>query len=276
MSETKPFWDYAQERYKIFLRKKAGLPPPWTTDGALQTYYFTNIFREDDKVTVWFREVIRDMFKDDPPAAVFACCLFRLHTNIKTADALLNEELFAHWDGDLGLAVLREVQARGPIVTGAYMIRGINGMTKAESIAHIATRIWRDRKRLAEDMIIPGSLQEATKLLTKYPAIGPFMAYEMVTDLRHTSVLENAEDIMTWANPGPGCMRGIDELWDNAPNPQDAMRLLLWESQHTDRWYSGWPKWEMRDVEHTLCEFSKYSRAKRGWQQKRLYTKGRP
>ena len=271
-----PFWDYAQERYKIFLRKKAGLPPPWTADKVLQTYYFTNIFREDDKVTVWFREAIRDRVKRNPAAAVFACCLFRLHTRIETAVELMKEGLFEHWDEHLGRSVLGLIQDRGQLVTGAYMIRGINGMTKAASIAHVATRIWDRKEQIADAMAKRNTLKDATEILTVYPTIGPFMAYEMVTDLRHTYLLQGAEDIMTWANPGPGCLRGIEELWGGQSNPIPRMQMLLKESQDPDNWYPGWPKWEMRDVEHTLCEFSKYSRAKRGWQQKRLYTKGRP
>jgi hypothetical protein len=44
--------------------------------------------------------------------------------------------------------------------------------------------------------------------------LGPFLAYEIVTDLRFTALLENAPDIMTWANPGPGAKRGITRLLD--------------------------------------------------------------
>jgi hypothetical protein len=37
-------------------------------------------------------------------------------------------------------------------------------------------------------------------------------------------------------------------------------------SRNTDGalWPKDWPKLEMRDVEHTLCEFDKYERVKAG------------
>ena len=48
------------------LRPEAGLPAPWTDDRILRDYYFTNVYRELDKTTVWFRENVRDPLRDDP------------------------------------------------------------------------------------------------------------------------------------------------------------------------------------------------------------------
>ena len=41
---------------------------------------------------------------------------------------------------------------------------------------------------------------------------GGFHSYEIVTDLRHTYLLENASDINLWANIGPGCRRGLARI----------------------------------------------------------------
>ena len=121
------------------------------------------------------------------------------------------------------------------------------------------------------------TLQWTTGELIKLPFLGPFMAYEIVTDLRHTPMLDKAPDIMTWANPGPGGARGAGRVVGEGPEHysrsnakdqeriQGVMRSLLHmmktEQQH---WPSDWPAWEMRDVEHTLCEFDKYERARLG------------
>ena len=53
--ERRFFW-WIEERHEIFKKKEQGLPRPWTTDIILDTYRFTNPFRENDKTTVWFRE----------------------------------------------------------------------------------------------------------------------------------------------------------------------------------------------------------------------------
>jgi hypothetical protein len=39
---------------------------------------------------------------------------------------------------------------------------------------------------------------------------------------------------------------------------------LLELSRDNRHWPQGWPRWEMRDVEHTLCEADKYWRAESG------------
>ena len=269
------FWAYARERYRIFSRRQRNWTPPWTKDPILQSVYFTNIRREDDKVTIWFKENIRDLWRDNDAQSLFNCVLFRLFTLPSTAEVLMGKgcdgrvDLFRNWDAD-------EAKFRmgwcSPLTTGAYMIRGIDGMTKAQSISHIADKVWHDRHKLVTKIKKANSLQTATNLLQEYPAIGGFMAYEMVTDMRWTHLLMGARDIMTWANAGPGCKRGLIEVFGSDAEPVQKMRTLLAESQnHQALWLPGFPVLEMRDIEHTLCEFSKYAGAKRGERQKRKY-----
>ena len=49
---------------------------------------------------------------------------------------------------------------------------------------------------------------------------------------------------------------------------QEAMLPLLQrildESLKLSNWPGGWPGWSMREVEHWLCEFDKYERARLG------------
>jgi hypothetical protein len=124
-------------------------------------------------------------------------------------------------------------------------------------------------------------LQQAHEWLSRFPYFGPFHSYEIVTDLRHTALLERAPDVMLWANPGPGCRRGMNRVlgrpkktpfergvhWSLAAGHgeiQKYMRELLAHSQNPDLWPREWPAWEMREVEHTLCEFDKYERVRLG------------
>ena len=105
--------------------------------------------------------------------------------------------------------------------------------------------------------------------------VGHFIAYEIVTDLRWTRLLGNAKDIMTWANPGPGCKLGLIELFGDAERPIEKMRYLLDEGTNkSECWPDNYPPLEMRDIEHTLCEYSKYERVSRGARPKRRYYKG--
>jgi len=113
--------------------------------------------------------------------------------------------------------------------------------------------------------------------MRKFDYLGKFHAYEIVTDLRHTYLLDKAPDIYTWANPGPGARRGANRVLGRDKDDDrlrrediiDVMRDVLHHSHDSANWqFMGtgkeWPLWEMRDVEHTLCEWDKYERVRKG------------
>ena len=113
------------------------------------------------------------------------------------------------------------------------------------------------------------SLEYTWELLRDYPYMGPFMSYEVVTDLRHTYLLEDAKDILTWANAGPGAMRGLNRLtgrdldFCRRTHPWNEEMQELWKiarHERLDSFLIDYTKFEMREVEGGLCEFDKYSR----------------
>jgi hypothetical protein len=95
------------------------------------------------------------------------------------------------------------------------------------------------------------------------------MAYEVVTDLRHSKYLENADDIMTWANAGPGAKRGLNRI-HGRPLEQTIKAKQLTEEMKELLAVSGdylldvVPDLEMREIEHCLCEYDKYERVRLG------------
>lgn len=131
--------------------------------------------------------------------------------------------------------------------------------------------------------------------LREQPFFGPFHSYEIVTDLRHTHLLDKAPDIMTWCNIGPGARRGInrvmgrdkrDHTKSNAEMLEEIRYLLdcSTQSRYWPQWKTNgyvhrnvpifiapgidakkqWPSWEIREVEHLLCEYDKYQRVQLG------------
>lgn len=53
---VKGFFEFLEERQKIYLAKEAGKPRPWTKDPVLRDYFFCNVYREQDTVTKWIAE----------------------------------------------------------------------------------------------------------------------------------------------------------------------------------------------------------------------------
>jgi hypothetical protein len=267
------FFEYARERYHIKLRREAGEIPPWTEDKVLQQFRFCNIHREDDKTTVWFRENVRDRVRDECIKAIFATVAFRMFNYIPTGERLLKMLVEYGWREVMARKALKNVDQ---LITGAYMVRTPYGKNKLEGICEMmkafkTSDVWKHLPSCTR-------LSEAHALIEAVPYQGHFTAYEVVTDLRHTVVLEDALDIMEWANPGPGALRGC--VWVSPgkygtkagrAKALDLMRQLLALANKGMWWPEEWPSWEMREVEHTLCEFDKYKRGQQGERLKRRY-----
>lgn len=330
------FFAYARARHAIYLRRKAGETAPWTDDSVLQQYRFTNVFRELDRTTIWFRENVRE--RVDGPEALLAAVVFRWFNRIQTGEAIFRQPMLTRGNCTAferlvnftdGIDAMREsiiaYCGKGPYTTGSYIISSPQGYGKLDGVLE-CLRQFMDSKQpfelqlgerpyalgwrsLAEGLLnAPGevTLESVWRWLRQHYFMGDFMAYEVVSDLRHTALLDKAPDISTWANPGPGAARGAGRIWHgnqyyfnkhgdklvlNAHMYellQHSYRPEYWPQQRrTPKGYTGshdmskdirqeieevpgafdagaWPAWEMREVEHTLCEFDKYERTHLG------------
>lgn len=273
------FWYWVSERHLIYLERLEGKPRPWSQDPIFLNYFFCNVFRELDPGTRWLRENWTDKHSQEGPLLVFNCVLYRLFNLESTAAALGFQTDWNEWPAIRQLEMMSK--AGQTLYSSAYMTRGEKKIPKYITHCRLLTEVWLDKQNLYDDISRYNSLQHTTGLLDTYPGIGPFTGYEIATDLRHTPVLEKAEDIMTWANAGPGCWRGLCHIFPNLPTglggkelvmAVDLMTILL---NSRKRWVGDHiPEMEMRDIEHSLCEFDKYVRASRGGGHVRRYDGG--
>lgn len=283
------FWSFINERHRIYLKKTAGEPKPWTEDTILRDYKFTNIFRELDRGTVWLREnFIQPHWDDDAGLIVANVSWYRMFNHWGTGARLGWQTT---WYPDGIKAVLRERMRQGEqVFTNAHIIWSEEGIPKIDAIVDYASAVWKDRDVVAQVASHQNALEAVFSVLTGFRGIGGFQAYEIVTDLRHTRLLENATDINMWANMGPGAKRGLLRLGLPAKNDKEglmSMRQLLTRSMfslktgehrsHSDayRLEEHVPMLELRDIEHSLCEFDKYCRVKFGEGEPRMKYNGR-
>jgi hypothetical protein len=253
------FFYWINERIRIQVHKDQGDAWPWTDDPILQEYKFTNAFRERDRTTVWFRKRIRDPLRMQPEVYM-ATVIFRWFNLIETGQTLLKHNLHIDWDPEKAYDV---IIPQDKWITGAYMIKSPTNKNKVRGICETITNVWNDRERFL-DKCPWDSLQKMNTWLEGYPFLGPFLAYELTTDLRHTFVGFRASDILTWANAGPGAMRGLNRIHgrdlDYTSKKHDwcsEMRELL-----TLSWMKHSLDFELREIEHSLCEFDKYERVR--------------
>lgn len=294
------YWYWINERHSIYLKKQAGKPWPWTKDKILREYKFTNPFRQNDRVTrEWVDRYCgllgqgKDMKDED---ILFHVCMFRMFNWPETYDALYYNVPKYHavaqpkkrddktgkiiktppkWNLKKALAVLKQrKEDHEQIFTGAYIITNLGlAEPKYEVIAGALDQIWQNRRKMVRRIVKKPSMEKAVAVLSEIPTIGGFIGYEIACDLRHTRLLHDARDVNSWANPGPGAKRGIHRLLTGKakmagkkPDYQRAMRKLLKMAPRMlskDVKNCEWP-FEMREIEHSLCEYDKYMRVKNG------------
>ena len=318
---------FMAERHRIYLRRRAGEPGPWTSDPVLREGRFCNVYRELDTVTIWVDKHIRQPYANHEHLW-FMLAIARyinwpptLAALIETAEKHnvpcwpshpgfdLGEEYIAAKPGGFDASsltwALHQCAKKGKVYTGAYMIRAESdpnapwySWSKHKYIAEIVLgRLWEDREdwaaflepdvsdardQIAAREALRPTLEEVWEKFQqkRYIGWGPFMSYEVVTDLRHTRYLSRARDIYTWANAGPGAIRGLNRLYGrdiNArPRPEqtnaEMLELMNDLNDLDDPDFNEIfgepsdvsPRFEMRDIEHSLCEHDKYQRVKNG------------
>lgn len=277
-----PLWGWIKEREQIRIRKDSGAPQPWTDDPVLATYRFCNVRREDDRVTIWIREHIRERYANHPQLWLMLC----IARQINWPPTLAHLMATGAWPGsdnfDPCPAIARELnewQARGEkVYTGAYMISAPakKGSNKQAYIAQtVIGALWERRATFPSD---GQSLRRTHEWIMRSNGWGPFMAYQATVDMRFTSLLREAEDAQLWAAAGPGTIRGLNRLHGRAVDYALTQGQALSEMRaiyKTVQDETG-VSMDFSDVPNILCETDKYLRVKLGQGKPRaLYVAGR-
>jgi hypothetical protein len=265
------YWEFAAERQRIFLRRAQGVPPPWTDDDILRQYKFCNAYRASDRVSQYLiRDVIygEDAGRDD---LLMRIVLFRLFSKIETWRAI-EEEL-----GPLTLATLRgkrlsatleRLHASGPIYTSAFILcanKAFGFARKYLNHLELVRTMFRSRA-LPRAVAQARSLRDLYSALSRYPLLGPFMAYQLAIDINYSPLVDFDEDEFTV--PGPGAERGIRKVFP-AARRGDMEAIIHWMTANQES-EAGRVGVELPDLfgrrlhavdcQNLFCELDKYAR----------------
>ena len=257
--------------------------PPWTEDPILQSVFFCNPYRENDKVTAYLRQNFREEHKNDP-CVFLGTILLRMFNHIPTMRLLINanipqrlgsspRERAKALDQMRKLLLIERDEKKQQIFGGAYIIIFRPGAQKVERAYEAMVGLSCD----LSDLVFAcknGGMATAFQRLTSYEGIGQFYTYQYIGDLAYTHVLENAPDWHTWGYCGPGTARGLYRLQGitelngvplerRCPPPKDADEQLaaLREKVNKQLKKDKFPLVHMRDLCNCLCEYDKYDRA---------------
>ena len=270
--DIKDFAYWINERHRIYLRKEAGDKKPWTEDKILQQYKFTNAFRELDRGTVALHDMI-DRHDNDPALLFFNIVWYRLFNWYEHAYPKIGGIGWVDNFTKLETYIEGRHRTYKKIFTGAHMTTGVAFEDKHETYLRACKEAWDRRNEFASYIKDNQTMEAVYEKVRELYMVGKFIAYELVCDFRFTTLLCMASDKKSWANMGPGAQRGLKRLGLHHKNQEqgcESMRGLYTDlTCLTERLLSvdvieASVPFELREIEHSLCEFDKYCRVQNG------------
>ncbi len=269
------YWYFAWERQNIFWKKLNGEEAPWTDDYILQQYKFCNSYRVNDRVSQYLlKNVIYNGNKYVDEDMLFRIILFKLFNKEATWELLVNEF------GDVTLngfnferysKVLSEATLKGvKIYNDAYIScanKAFGYDRKHDNHLALLNKMFNEDK-IAGKIKSCKTMKEAFDIIKSYPLIGNFMAYQLVTDINYSEVVDWREDEFTVA--GPGSLRGIKKCFIDTGDMsnEDIIRYMY---EHQDEEFKrlnldfkriGDRPLQLIDCQNIFCELDKYCREK--------------
>ncbi|HEY2922928.1 MAG TPA: nucleotide kinase domain-containing protein [Candidatus Binatia bacterium] len=268
------FWRFAAERQKILAKRLRGSSLPWSDDQILLQYRFTNVYRASDRVSQYLiRNVI---YRDDPSPQdlLFRILIFKFFNRIETWELLKANGIVLHFQefdwGGASAILEREIRARRSIYSGAYIMPpGPNsGRKNLKHVSHLDIIRKMAHSDLVNRLMDAPSMADAYSLLRHYPLMGPFLAYQLVTDINYSRL--TSFDEMHFTVAGPGARSGIQKCFSRRDGVSDEDIIKLVTERQAKEFKSrgllftslwGRPL-QLIDVQNLFCEVDKYSRVK--------------
>jgi hypothetical protein len=264
------YWRFAAERQSIFHRRVRGEPAPWTSDPVLNAYRFTNAYRATDRVSQY---LIRHVAYEGDQAAeevVFRILLFKFFNKVATWELLraafgwptAQSFSVAHYD-----AVLTQAFARGDrLYSAAYIMPSAAPGVRRKHLTHLQLLRTMLDDRLPQRLVECASMRAGYEALLSYRGIGPFLAYQLITDLNYSTLLDFSE--MEFVMPGPGARSGIRKCFADFGDYDDAELIQLaadtQEEEFATRGIVFQDLWgrplQLIDCQNLFCEVDKYAR----------------
>ncbi len=269
------YWYFAYERQNIFIKKRNGNKKPWTNDKILQEYKFCNSYRINDRISQYLlKNVIYNGKKYSDEDMVFRIILFKIFNKAETWELLINnlkDVTLSNFDFNTYSKILeKNINKNIPIYNDAY----ISCATKAfgynkkhqNHLALIEKIFIKDKAHLK--ILSAKNMEEAFNILKKYPLLGNFMSYQLVTDINYSNCVDWSETEFTVA--GPGAIRGINKCFiDKEGKSYEEIIKYMYDNQEGEFKRLGYDfkkignrPLQYIDCQNIFCELDKYYREK--------------
>lgn len=266
------YWEFAAERLAIFFRRVNQCRPPWTADEILGQYRFTNVYRASDRVSQYLIRSVIYSGDQTCEETFFRIILFKFFNKIETWELLEREVEEISWKSyelDRYAGALTRARKRGhKIYSAAYIMPSGSGdlRCREKHRSHLRLLEMMMRDELPRRVGDAKSMKEVYSLLLAYPMIGPFLAYQLATDINYSAITDFDE--MEFVVPGPGARSGIRKCFTELGNMTevDAIRYVAEHQQEEfeKRGIEFKTLWgrplQLIDCQNIFCEVDKYAR----------------
>lgn len=270
------YWKFAAERQRIFEKRLAGDPQPWTTDPILQAYKFTNVFRACDRVSQYLiREVIyHPDASRDPEEVVFRILLFKLFNSIPAWEVLKAKFGIPTWKGfneQIYAAELVSAWKSGAEIWNCAYVQNQNYATHLpfKHERYLALVKFMMSNNVTGKLQSARSYADAFRVLQSYPLHGKsFLPMQHLTDINYSELIDFSEN--DFILPGPGALDGIRKCWGPLPagiTPSDIIQGCV---DDQEIFFAAVGEQPVRlfgkrrltaiDCQNLYCEIDKYAR----------------
>jgi hypothetical protein len=236
----------------------------------LSVHRFTNAYRAADRVSQYLIRHVAYAGDQAVDEVVFRVLLFKFFNKVATWERLraafgtLSAQSFSVDDYD---AVLTRAFARGArLYSAAYIMPAAAPGVARKHRTHLQLLRMMLDDGLPQRLAACTSMRAGYEELLGYRGIGSFLAYQLITDLNYTRVLDFSE--MEFVMPGPGARSGLRKCFADYGDYDEAglIRFVVERQEHEfarrgiafqDLW--GRPL-QLIDCQNLFCEVDKYAR----------------
>jgi thymidylate kinase len=267
------YWKFAAERQEIFFRQVEGRGSESNCDPIFTKHKFTNAYRASDRVSQYLiRNVIYETKDQTPQEIFFRTILFKLFNKIDTWELLKNEFGQVRYSdyrfGDYDRVLSRALEAGARIYSAAYIMPAAKSFDSGprKHTSHLRLLEAMMSQQLPERLSEASSMKDAFNLLRSVPMLGDFLAFQFVTDLNYSTLLDFSEQ--EFVVPGPGAKDGIRKCFSDMGD-FDESNVIRWVMDHQNAEFerldlefkSLWGRpLQLVDCQNLFCETDKYAR----------------
>lgn len=264
------YWRFASERQAIYEARLRHEEGPWTADPILTNFRFTNCYRASDRVSQFLIQRVAYQGDQSSDETTFRVLLFKFFNRISTWELLereLGELRWSAFDLDLVDDVLNDAFGMDKrLYSAAYVIPPPRMGATRKHTNHLRLLRTMMEDDLATQLQESSSMDRAFEILRSYPAMGDFLAFQMLIDLNYSTLLDFDE--MDYVVAGPGARDGIRKCFGaEARGIEDHVIQYMAESQHEHFARLGLPfaglagrPLQLIDCQNLFCEVDKYAR----------------